>query len=184
MKKLTNIKYKDETKHILIVGQKNETMTELKELYSKQKKKNTSAKFIIQDTSGKFIEQFYNEKTDYIYDHLNSKIDIIKWLKSESQSTIFISKDIESSDFIDSFIDIVLKGKENWDRRIYLYLTNIEKMNKISTLEKSLIIGRAYGLSVIVNIENINDLKTHGEYNTIINNFSNKVILNNSIGKA
>jgi len=121
--------------------------------------------------------------------HLNKdNFDLEKWLKSDKQSKIFMVNNVKDMElnapriavFVDSLIKIVLDFEENRDRRIYLYLDELGAAAKISSLEKGIILGRSYGLSVIVGIQEVAKFdKIYGQEDrkTIINNLSSKIVL-------
>ena len=114
--------------------------------------------------------------------------DLENWLKSDKQSKIFMVNNVKDMElnapriavFVDSLIKIVLDFEENRDRRIYLYLDELGATNKIDSLEKGIILGRSYGLSIIVGIQEVAKFdKIYGENDrkTILNNLSSKIIL-------
>jgi len=114
--------------------------------------------------------------------------DLESWLKSDKQSKIFMVNNVKDMElnapriavFVDTLIKIVLDFEESKERRIYLYLDELGAANKIDSLEKGIILGRSYGLSIIVGIQEIAKFdKIYGEHDrkTIINNLSSKIIL-------
>lgn len=112
-----------------------------------------------------------------------------KWLNQAVQSKLFMINDIKNMElnapriavFIESLIKIVLSQSESRDRRIYLYLDELGNIsNRIPALLQGVTLGRSFGLSCIIGLQNISQFDTvysDKERQTFVNNLSSKIIL-------
>ncbi len=132
--------------------------------------------------------KFFEAISDKCHANKDS-FDLQKWLNQPAQSKLFMINDIKNMElnapriavFIESLIKIVLSQSESRDRRIYLYLDELGNIsNRIPALLQGVTLGRSFGLSCIIGLQNISQFDTvysDKERQTFVNNLSSKIIL-------
>ena len=113
---------------------------------------------------------------------------IEEWLQSPGQSKLFMLNNVKDKDlnalrisvFVDTVIKIVLDFNEDKNRRIYLYMDELGGASNIPALETALILGRSFGLTVIIGIQELAKIDhIYGENlrKTMVNNLNTKILL-------
>ncbi len=153
------LSYNSLNQHTLIIGQSGVGKSVLlKRIYTQLKAQNTGA-FVVHDIKGDFIQQFYNPKTDYILNPLDSRsinLNIFKLIKTKADIKAVVaalipeSKEAKEPIWVNSARDI-------FESIIYLAIHNY-KQGKVEKLDNTVIKNYIQeGIAFLV--ENFKDLK-------------------------
>jgi type IV secretory pathway TraG/TraD family ATPase VirD4 len=115
-------------------------------------------------------------------------LNIEDWLVGKGNSTIFLLNDTKNKDlnairiavFVDAIVKAHLSLNESNQRTIYYFLDEMGSLNKISSIISGLTLGRSFGASFWVGIQEVARLNAiYGKdlASTIVNNTGTKVIL-------
>jgi len=134
------LSYNSLNQHTLIIGQSGVGKSVLlKRIYTQLKQQNTGV-FVVHDIKGDFIQQFYNPKTDYILNPLDSRsinLNIFKLIKTKADVKAVVaalipeSKEAKEPIWVNSARDI-------FESIIYLAIYNY-KADKIEKLDNLVI---------------------------------------------
>jgi type IV secretory pathway TraG/TraD family ATPase VirD4 len=113
---------------------------------------------------------------------------IEEWLEGKGNSTIFLLNDTKNKDlnairiavFVDAIVKAHLSLNESNERKIYYFLDEMGSLNKISSIISGLTLGRSFGASFWIGIQEVARLNAiYGKdlTSTIVNNTGTKVIL-------
>ena len=115
-------------------------------------------------------------------------LNIEEWLVGKGSSTIFLLNDTKNKDlnairiavFVDAIVKAHLSLNESNQRTIYYFLDEMGSLNKISSIVSGLTLGRSFGASFWVGIQEVARLNAiYGKdlASTIVNNTGTKIIL-------
>jgi hypothetical protein len=113
---------------------------------------------------------------------------IEEWLEDKGNSTIFLLNDTKNKDlnairiavYADTIVKAHLSLNESNNRKIYYFLDEMGSLNKIPSIISGLTLGRSFGASFWVGIQEVARLNAiYGKdlTSTIVNNTATKIIL-------